>query len=95
MDQLMGVLRALVPAAVAYAVGAGWIPAGAAADVTALILAFGAAGWSIYTNSRASKVAAVAAMPGTVVSPEGTKITLVERDLAQAAKEAATPASGK
>ncbi len=93
-DQIAGSLRAFVPALVAYLVGKGYIPAGAAADVGALILAGGAAGWSIYSNMRSSKVAAVAAMPGTVVSPDGKTITIVEAPLAVAAKEAATSARG-
>lgn len=93
-DNLKGTLRALVPALVAYAVGKGWIPASDAADVGAIILALGAVGWSVYDKRRAARVASVAAMPGTVVSPDGKTITIVERDLAFAAKQAATPATG-
>ncbi len=93
-DYLKGALRALVPSVVAYAVGRGWIPASAAADAGALILAAGAVGWSIFDKRKSAKVAAVAAMPGTVVSPDGKTITIMERDLAVAAKEAATNAVG-
>lgn len=50
---------------------------------------------SQFAHTDAAKVASVAAMPGTIVSPEGTKITIVEPKLAEAAKEAATPAAGK
>lgn len=46
-------------------------------------------------GTRTSKVADVAAMPGTTVSPDGKTIHLVEPVLVTAAKEAATPASGK
>lgn len=91
-DQVAGTLRALVPALVAYLVGRGYIPAGVASEAGALILAAGAAGWSIYTHLRSSKVAAVAAMPGTLVSPDGKTITIIDKNLAVAAKDAATPA---
>jgi hypothetical protein len=49
-NMINGALRAIVPAALAYAVGKGWIPVGSVADVSALIFALAAAGWSIYTN---------------------------------------------
>ena len=49
-DQMTGVLRAIVPAGVAYAVGRGWIPQSSAADVITAALACGAAGWSIFSN---------------------------------------------
>lgn len=94
-DQIAGPLRAVVPALVAYMVGRGWIPEGAAADIGTGLLALGAAGWSIYTNRRTAKVADVAAMPGTTVSADGKTIHVVEPELVTAAKEAATPASGK
>lgn len=51
--------------------------------------------WGQFAHTDAAKIASVAAMPGTIVSPEGTKITIVEPKLAEAAKEAATPVSGK
>ncbi len=93
-DQITGIVRAVVPALVAYLVGKGWIPAGSAADIGALILAALAAGWSVASNTKSAKTASVAAMPGTVVSPDGKTITLIDRDLVVAAKDAATPASG-
>ena len=93
-DQLKGTLRALVPAVVAYTVGKGWIAASSAADVGALILALGAVGWSVFDKRRSAKVASVAAMPGTVVSPDGKTITLVERALADVARDSATSAAG-
>lgn len=49
-SQVMGILRAVVPAAIAYAVGRGWIPSADSAGITNAILtlatAFGAAVWS-------------------------------------------------
>lgn len=93
-DQIKGALRAFVPALVAYLVGRGYIPAGVASEAGALILAAGAVGWSIFDKRRAAKIASVAAMSGTVVSPDGKTITIVDRDLAVVAKGAATSAAG-
>lgn len=47
---IAGVLRAVLPAAFAYAVGSGWLPAGDYGTVTAAIVALGASIWSIKTN---------------------------------------------
>lgn len=47
---VMGILRAVVPGLVGYLVGAGYIPAGDAANLTAAIITIGAAGWSVVTN---------------------------------------------
>lgn len=88
-DQVTGVLRAILPAIIAYLVGSGVIPAGAAADISAAALAIFAAGWSWYSNSKQSKVAAVAAMPETKV--EGNVIVIKDHELALTAKAAATP----
>ena len=93
-DKLAGALRAFVPALVAYLVGRGYIPASVASEAGALILAAGAVGWSVYDKRRAAKIAAAAAMSGTIVSPDGKTITIVEAPLAVAAKEAATSARG-
>lgn len=93
-DMLKGSLRALVPAVVAYLVGRGYIPANVATEAGTLILAAGAVGWSVFDKRRSAKVASVAAMTGTIVSPDGKTITIVERELATAAKDAATGASG-
>lgn len=49
-NQAMGILRAVVPGIVAYAVGKGWIPAGSAANVGAAVVAIGAAIWSYVSN---------------------------------------------
>ncbi len=69
-DQVTGILRALVPAFIAYAVGRGWVSASSAGEVGAAIITLGAAGWSVYTNTLASKVASVKADPTiTAVTP--------------------------
>lgn len=49
---IAGVLRAVLPAAFAYAVGAGWLPAGDYAALTAAIVAVGASVWSIKSNVK-------------------------------------------
>ena len=93
-EMLAGAARAAVPAFVTYLVAKGIVPGGAEVEVGAALLTVGAAGWSVYNKRKAAKVAAVAAMPGTVVSADGKTITIVERDLANAARDAATNAVG-
>lgn len=56
-DQFTGVVRAVLPALLAYAVGKGWISTSSVADVTAAIVAVAAAVWSIWSN-RSGKVIA-------------------------------------
>lgn len=97
-EKLKGTLRAIGPALVTYFVAKGWMPEALSGPVTELVTVIlttlAAVGWSIWDKRRSAKAAGVAAMSGTVVSPDGKTITLVDRDLAVAAKEAATPASG-
>lgn len=50
LNSINGVLRAIVPAVLAYAVGKGWIPASSVSDITAAAVALAAAVWSIKTN---------------------------------------------
>jgi hypothetical protein len=88
-DQWTGLIRTLVPAIVAYAVARGWVPAGAAADIGAAIIALAAAGWSWWSNSKTELVKTIAAMPETKV--EGNAILLKDSALAQAAQAAKTP----
>ena len=45
-----GILRAVVPAMVAFAVAKGWLPQSSASDVATAIITIGAAGWSVKTN---------------------------------------------
>jgi hypothetical protein len=52
---IAGVLRAVLPAAFAYAVGAGWLPVGDYSAVTAGIVGLGAAVWSIKSNVPAKQ----------------------------------------
>jgi hypothetical protein len=50
MNVISGILRAIVPAIIAYAVGKGWLSQSSAADVTAAIIALASAGWSVKSN---------------------------------------------
>jgi len=60
---VMGILRAVVPAGVAYVAGRGWISAGSAGEIGAALIAFVAAMWSATTNTQSAQIATVAAMP--------------------------------
>lgn len=52
MNVVAGVVRAIVPALVAYLVGKGWLTQSSAADVSAAIIALFAAGWSVKSNVK-------------------------------------------
>ncbi len=52
-----GVLRAIVPALLAYAVGKGWLAQAQVGDITTAVVTLVAAAWSIYTNYEAKKPA--------------------------------------
>lgn len=54
MNSVNGVIRAVVPALLAYAVGKGWISAGSVGDITAAIVAVASAVWSITSNRKAA-----------------------------------------
>lgn len=51
----MGILRAVVPGAVGFAAGKGWITQDQVADIVTAIVTLGAAGWSIVTNIEGKK----------------------------------------
>lgn len=51
-NQLMGILRAVVPALLSYAVAKSWITESTVADVTAAVVTLGAAGWSVASNAE-------------------------------------------
>ena len=50
INTINGVLRAVVPAICAYAVGKGWIAAGTVGDISTAVLAIAAAVWSVISN---------------------------------------------
>lgn len=55
-DQITGIVRAVVPALLAYAVGRGWISESSVGEITAAITAVGAALWSIWTNKSGKTI---------------------------------------
>lgn len=78
-EQIAGVLRAVLPALLAYAVGKGWVSSSSVADITAGIIAVGAALWSIFAHTTTQQVANVNAMPAvagviTAKTPEGVAL---------------------
>lgn len=50
MNSISGVIRAIVPALLAYCVGKGWIAETSVADITAGAVAVASAVWSIVSN---------------------------------------------
>lgn len=54
INSINGVLRAVVPAILAYAVGKGWVGASAVADITSAVVAVAAALWSVLSNKKAA-----------------------------------------
>lgn len=101
-DQLLSLVRDILKIVGMALVANGAVSAGQweiwttiGTEIAGCALVVGPIVWSQFAHTDTAKVASVAAMPGTVVSPEGTKITLVVPALAEAAKEAATPSSGK
>jgi hypothetical protein len=55
LNQVNGVIRAVLPAVLAYAVGKGWINNEQVGDVTAAVATLAAAIWSIVTNIEGGK----------------------------------------
>lgn len=49
-NTINGVLRAIVPAALAYAVAKGWLDKAQVNDLTAAIVTIAMAMWSVHTN---------------------------------------------
>ena len=66
-NSLSGILRAVLPAIAAFAVGKGWINAGSADWLVSSVVALAAAGWSIWSNRPAATAAAAQAIPGVNV----------------------------
>lgn len=55
-EQITGIIRAILPGALAYCVGRGWISASDVGEISAAVVAVGAAVWS-YVSNRTGKVA--------------------------------------
>lgn len=49
-DQITGVLRTIIPSALAWVAGKGLIPAESVADIAAALVAILSAIWSVYNN---------------------------------------------
>ena len=62
-DQFLGIIRAILPAGIAYIVGKGWVSSGAATDLGAAIIAVTSAAWSYTAHTDGAKLAAVTALP--------------------------------
>lgn len=50
-NQIGGIIRAVVPAILAYGVARGWLSQSVVADVTTAAITIAAAIWSVYTNA--------------------------------------------
>ncbi len=55
-DQITGIIRAIVPPAVAYCAAKGWIPAGSGDSILAAAIAIAAAIWSVQNNKTGKVV---------------------------------------
>jgi hypothetical protein len=93
--QFLGILRIVLPSIMAFVVAKGWVTDSMVADLTTAIVTIAAALWSGFANTQAATVAKMATMTGTVVSPSGDTITIVDPHLALVAAMNATPATGK
>ncbi len=63
LNQINGIIRAIVPAILAFFVGKGVISEQLVGDILAAALALAAAGWSIYTNAPTQIITTAAANP--------------------------------
>lgn len=87
-DQFLGILKILVPSAVGWAVGKGFIPAGNAADAGAAILTVAASIWSYFSHTDSAKIAAVTALPDvkklvTATHPTNSAVAAAAADPSQ------------
>ena len=55
-DQVTGVVRAILPAVLAYAVAKGWITTSSVGDITAAAVAVASAVWSVQNNKTGKVV---------------------------------------
>lgn len=94
-DQVIGILRILIPMALAWFVGKGFITNEAAGDIATALVALAAAVWSAWSHTHAATVGKVAAMAGTEVTKHGAIIEILDPELAKAAQANATNVKGK
>ena len=55
LNQVNGILRAVIPAILAYAVGRGWLGESQVADITTAVITLVAAAWSVTSNATGAK----------------------------------------
>ncbi len=93
-EQVLGILRIVLPSILAFFVGKGWIAADTAvADLTTAIVTIAAAVWSGFVHTQRNAAAVVAAMPSTEVKSDrgNVSITLHDEAMGHAAAMNATP----
>jgi hypothetical protein len=86
-DQITGIIRALVPALLAYFVGKGWIPGSSVPDITAAVVAILAALWSVFSNTTSHKLSSSVDEPGAVDAAKTMAPTAQVVAVANALKE--------
>jgi hypothetical protein len=62
-DQILAALRIIIPVALSYVAGAGWIEQADVASISAAIVTLAAAIWSVVAHSKRNIVATAAALP--------------------------------
>ena len=87
-DQFLGMMKIVVPTAVGWAVGHGYIPGDSAADVGTAVLTVAAAVWSYFAHSDSAKITAVTSLPDikkivTVTHPTNSAVEAAAADPAQ------------
>jgi ABC-type polysaccharide/polyol phosphate export permease len=83
-DQVTGIIRAVVPALLAYVVGKGWISESSVADITTAAIAVAAAIWSVFNNTTEHKLTSSVAEPGAVEAARAIEPTLHVTSVANA-----------
>lgn len=52
LNQVNGILRAVIPALLAYAVGRGWLSDSSVGEITAAVITLVSAVWSVTSNAK-------------------------------------------
>ncbi len=92
-EQVLGILRIVLPSIMAFFVGKGWIADSAVADLTTATVTIAAAVWSGFVHTQRNAAAVVAAMPSTEVKNDQGNVSIVLHDeaMGHAAAMNATP----
>ena len=83
-NSVAGILRAVLPAIAAFAVGKGWVNAGSADWIVSSVIALAAAGWSVWTNRPAAVAAGAQAVAGVNVQTTPAATPAVQAAVAAA-----------